>query len=371
MNSYNNMKIAVIDSGVKLDHRAFFSRKINGIAIEISASGELSASPYVKDLWGHGTAITGIISRALPDTHIDVFSVIDENSGGIDRDKLLNSIRFLVNTQEKYDIVNISLGSYYDDAQLKEEYFKLYNKGTIIVSAFDNAGAISFPAAYDFVIGVDSSNRCIHNDDFILVQNSIVNVLAKGGVQRLIWNDPEYIVNQGSSFAAAHVTVIIAKMLHKQQVKVDLEGLLKAEAMDCIRCSWPVNTKAAKTISSSDLHGKKCALFPFNKEMHNLLNMSDLLPFSIESVLKSRYVLQRSFIDTKGKQHMLLTSNECKWENIDVLILGHVDEMEQRTGTTELNDIINKCIQHHVMIYAFDDYSILQKSPPQPHLHAI
>lgn len=84
-------------------------------------------------------------------------------------------------------------------------------RGVIIVCAFDNAGSISYPAAFENVIGVTSDFNCYSIDDFTYYEDNVVNIGAKGGLQRLAWHDPPYIFLSGNSFACAHVTVQVCK----------------------------------------------------------------------------------------------------------------------------------------------------------------
>ena len=123
-------------------------------------------------------------------------------------------LNYICETQNA-DIVNLSLG-----INVCERYEELYNvcknltdKGTIIISAFDNSGAVSYPAAFDNVIGVTTGVFVNKIDDFEYIDDDVVNVAAKGGIQRVAWTHPEYIMIGGNSFACAHVTAQAAKFL--------------------------------------------------------------------------------------------------------------------------------------------------------------
>lgn len=83
---------------------------------------------------------------------------------------------------------------------------KLTDKGVILVSAFDNSGTISYPAAFENVIGVISGPNCKKSSDFEYMDDTVVNVGAKGGIQRIAWKEPNYILMGGNSFACAYVT---------------------------------------------------------------------------------------------------------------------------------------------------------------------
>ena len=131
--------------------------------------------------------------------------------------------------------------------------------GTIIVSAFDNAGSLSFPAAFENVIGVTTGQSCFSTNDFEYVQDAVVNLGAKGNIQRLAWNNPDYIMLGGNSFACAHVTVQIAKFI--------AEGI---NGIDSIM-------EAFKSIAKSK--------YIDTNESKNKRNIG--LPFSIENIDRS------------------------------------------------------------------------------------
>jgi hypothetical protein len=41
----------------------------------------------------------------------------------------------------------------------------------------------------------------------------MINIGAKGGIQRLAWDKPDYLMLGGNSFACAHVTVQAAQFM--------------------------------------------------------------------------------------------------------------------------------------------------------------
>lgn len=83
------------------------------------------------------------------------------------------------------------------------------------IAAFDNDGAVSYPAAFDCVIGVDASPNCKNVSEYEFVENSIINLRAKGGIQKLAWTTPEYVIVQGSSFACAYMSANILNLLNE------------------------------------------------------------------------------------------------------------------------------------------------------------
>lgn len=357
MKSNQNVKIAIIDSGVNVSHPALQGHNIHGYRIT-NSDKKNSITAYNDDKLGHGTAVSNIICSSVPDVNIDVFSV-SGNGIVFDLEMLLNTLYYIADNQSrKYHLINLSMGTYCDDVRLRRICKHITDNGTIIVAAFDNAGAISFPAAYDFVVGVDSSEECIHNSDIFWVKDEYVNILAKGGVQRVAWNFPDYVIRQGASFAAAHVSAIIAKFFIEGY---EINGIkdafphLREAAIRIIENKHMIATKIQT--SNWDISSiKNAIIYPFNKEMHNLVNMSDLLRFTIVDIVKTKYLLQRTYIDTKGNRHRLSTVKDCNWSSADTLILGHIDQMESVIGNEELDYVFKECAKHNLNVYAFDEY---------------
>lgn len=132
------------------------------------------------------------------------------------------------------DLLNLSLG--YTNCSEKNRLYnicqKIRDKGTFIVSAFDNYCSLSFPASFDNVIGV-ASEKVLKTDQYEYIENSEINIIAKGDAQRVAWIDKKYITTEGSSFACAHVTGIISLIL-KENIKIsekELDRILRKNAV--------------------------------------------------------------------------------------------------------------------------------------------
>ena len=115
-----------------------------------------------------------------------------------------------------FDIVNVSMGVSIcsNVGRLKRACEQIRLRGGIVVSAFDNLGSVSYPAAFECVIGVTNSNECHTKEEIVIYNDYIVNIGAKGGLQRVAWNMPPYTIVSGNSFACAHVTAKIAKIIN-------------------------------------------------------------------------------------------------------------------------------------------------------------
>ena len=182
------MNIAIIDSGTK-----DYENITKGYNFRVKGDNEIIIENNFHDTYGHGTAVYSIIKKNNEECNYYIFKVIDQNDT-IDEKIICTALEYIFNNLD-IDIINMSLGTVsLSDDRMYNICKRLYDKGVILVSAFDNEGAISYPAAFDCVIGVDGSDLCRKVDDFIFYEDKILNVAAKGGMQRVKWCEPDNII---------------------------------------------------------------------------------------------------------------------------------------------------------------------------------
>lgn len=301
----------------------------------------------------HGTAVCGIIAhQALPDVELLSFDVYDK-SPEILTQKTLSALMHILEYEECI-IVNMSMGIRTPNPDLENVCRKLSNKGVTIVAAFDNAGAISYPAAYPFVIGVDTSFRCTRADDFVYVEGSPVNIRAKGGIQRIPWVNPLYTINQGSSFAAPYVTVYMARLF--------CQGLSKQEALQYIKEGARYVYPALDTDFLPQLFSiVKAAIFPYNKEMQSLISFREHLNFDIHTICDIKYsghmgLSVKGLFETQ-RAYTVQSISDLDWQAIDTMIIGHTSEMEGSSGHSLKKELLQQCLQQGKNVYSFDNES--------------
>ena len=354
----DKIQIAIIDSGVKYNHPAF--RKRNPILI----CDEKQIDP--NTFFGHGTAIYNIIRSVDNVADITNFKLRNVENGACEDEliDLLNEIK----CKYKFDIINLSLGVSVCE-KLDELYsvcLDLTKTGTIIVSAFDNSGSISFPAAFENVIGVTTGQSCVCINDFDYVQDTVVNLGAKGNIQRLAWNNPDYIMLGGNSFACAHVTVQIAKFLNEGISGIN--GIMEAFKSMAKNKFFNTNKSISKREINLPFSIKKAVLFPFNKEMHSLIRYSSDLTFQIVGVYDSKYSATigsttSHIMKSDVKSMPIRNVAMLQWDEFDTLILGHLDEMSNLINKRDLKEnLINSALKHGKNVYAFDDVSSIISS---------
>lgn len=345
----DKLNIAIVDGGFRTDHPAF------------SACPPVIAAGGSAAFLGHGTAVYNIIRKTRGIANIVNFSLVQDEDGV--EEAALTALLETIDREYPVDIVNLSLGVSMceDPERLMRVCASLSGKGTILVSAFDNAGAFSYPAAFENVIGVTSGRDCLRVDDFEYIDDRIVNIGAKGGVQRLAWDKPDYIMLGGNSFACAHVTVQTA--LFMEQGIREFGAILEAFKGKAIRRYAFAAAPARQNRGQRKPKIKKAALFPFFKEAHSLVRFSDIPDFEIVEVYDSKYSANvgaaTGHIMKDAVQNLVIKNiDHIEWDRFDTLIIGHLDEMSALINKGKLREqLMRGAIGHNKQVYCFDDIS--------------
>ena len=156
----SNIKIAIVDSGVDLDHPDLAANIIDGYDF-------VNNDSIPDDDNGHGTHVAGIaaairnnqegIAGVAGGAKIMPVKVLDSYGWGNSLD-IYKGIVYAVNNGA--DVINLSLSSEYPSLIIKEAVDYAYNKGVVVVAAAGNnySSLKTYPAAYDSVIAVGSVN---------------------------------------------------------------------------------------------------------------------------------------------------------------------------------------------------------------------
>lgn len=350
------VKIIIIDSGVRKSHPRFAGDDIRGYTLHRGKKQE-----DFEDKYGHGTAIYNIIRKC--NDIADILNIkISDVEHGVEQDILIDVLEYIYKNEEA-DIINLSLGVSASEGnkRLQDICSRLTQKGVILCSAFDNSGAVSYPACFDNVIGVVSDEACKKVSDYKCTNSSFINIAGYGRIQRLAWCEPDYIMLGGNSFACAHITVMIAQILYGAKGKK--QNVIEKLQNGSIGTIYFEKNHIKNNDKNHMIEIKRVALFPFNKEMHGLIRFSDSLDFDIAAVYDTKYSA-RIGADTKVlihddvKQLTIKNINNIEWEEFDTLILGHLDELNHMGLKEDIkSSIIKEALLHNKKIYAFDDLS--------------
>lgn len=358
----DKVKIAIIDSGVKKYHSAW----------DVQPQGFTYNNGIMhnefEDEFGHGTAVYNIIRKNTRDSEITNIK-LDGINTGVSEDELISVLNYIYNSLD-FDIINLSLGINVCERlnDLRMVCGKLDEKGTIIVSAFDNAGAISYPAAIESVIGVTESSRCRNFNEFEYVDDNMVNIAVRNSIQRLAWIGPDYIMMGGNSFSCAYITAYIAECIKKGiRGRRQILEQCRRDALNII------TLKKEEVKQRLQFNINRAAVFPFNKEMHSIVRFSEFLSFSIADVYDSKYSGQvgattKQILKEEREANFEIKNIEnIAWNTFDTLILGHTDRLSALTDHHGMKqEIINSAVLHNKNIYALDDVSMFFKDSRLP-----
>lgn len=354
-----NYDVIILDSGIDDKHEIFKNVHIDAVQIFCNENQDFQVRKQEGILYGHGTAVASIIVKNKE--NISILSVnILHCEFETDEETLKFALRYILNNCSS-TIINMSLGITFcdDKTELRELCLMLVNKGFILVSAFDNDGAFSYPAAFETVIGVRSSNIIFSSDEYELYNDAVVNIGAFGKLQQVAWSNNGYIFMGGNSLACAHITSCIVSLLKKGYREYNqIYDALKMNAKKIYQIEPVERTKRNGVIP---FKLKKAAIFPFNKEMHSLIRYDSLLSFQICDIYDTKYSMLVGGYTDKILKDSSITSIKIKnienisFDNIDTLILGHIQEVLQFPDMGKLYEqLIEKIIKNKVNLYSFD-----------------
>lgn len=228
--------VAVVDSGIDAAHPAVH-RVDRAVAFEWDPDNQQAVStegPH-DDLFGHGTACAGIIRRAAPDAALWSVRVLGRGLTGKGL-VFAAGLRWAIASGAR--VVNLSLST------RREDYYGLFHEiadeaafaGVVLVCAANNVLAPTYPAQFSSVISVAAHDG---SDPFCIDANlrPPVDFGAPGIDLEVPWLDGGTIVSTGNSFAAPHVTGLVARILskHPHLTPYEVKTVLRAVASNAER----------------------------------------------------------------------------------------------------------------------------------------
>jgi subtilisin len=222
------VKVAVIDSGVDAGHPAI-GEVAGYVAFAEQPDGtvERDTNPH-RDDCGHGTACAGIIRSVAPECELHSIKVLD--IGMIGRGKIF-AAGLQAAIEQGMRVCNLSLGS------TKREFFAIlheladlaYFNNIVLVTAANNMPVPSFPSVFASVISVACHDGL---DPRLIYYNPRppVEFGAPGINVRVAWLNGGWLTITGNSFAAPHITGLVATILakHPQLTPFQLKTVLRA-----------------------------------------------------------------------------------------------------------------------------------------------
>lgn len=219
------VKIAIIDSGVELSHADLQGLQLSDDIALTSDGMRVSVEPGEgRDVYGHGTAIAGIIRAVAPAAEMGSFRVLNQTLGGrtaIIREGVREAIG------RGYQVLSCSFGCRGEAQyimQYKEWVDEAYLNGIHIVSACNNfdVSIPEWPAHFSTVITVNMARA--EGLAFYYSQGSLVEFAAAGDRIDVAWMGGGRKTVTGSSYAAPVVSGLLARLLSEYPALPPLEA---------------------------------------------------------------------------------------------------------------------------------------------------
>jgi subtilisin family serine protease len=222
----------VVDSGVDFTHPDVVGPESPGAVL----SWDRDAHQVVvdegghEDLYGHGTACAAIIGRAAPASPIASVRVLGSRLSG-KGEAFAAGLRWAITHGAR--VMNLSLSTGKDEmySMFHEVADEAAHAGVVLVCAMNNIFSPTFPSQFSSVISVAA---CDGDDPFRLLANPAppADFGAPGIDVEVAWMDGGRIVATGNSFAAPHVTGLVARMLskHPELTPYQVKAVLRAVA---------------------------------------------------------------------------------------------------------------------------------------------
>jgi subtilisin family serine protease len=208
------IKIAVLDSGIDLTHPWLEGLTLEDDLAIIDIGSRFSVvSGEGRDVYGHGTAIAGILRQLAPEARIGSFRVLGEQ---------LRSRTLIIREgarqalERGYHILNCSFGCSREDHVLfyKDWIDDAYLRGRHIVAACNNQDFMKreWPGHFPTVITVHFTH-CERPDALFCRMGQMVEFAARGEDIEVAWLGGGRKKVTGSSFAAPHAAGLLSRLL--------------------------------------------------------------------------------------------------------------------------------------------------------------
>ena len=363
-------RVALIDSGVDISHNRWgaqvFTTNIPGLK-------RMKAG----DLAGHGTACAGIILVKCLAAQIYSVQIFDETLS-CESNLLIDAIRWSIDN--KMCVVNISLGT--TDVTVHDELRRVCQEaveaGLILVAAEHNLGLESYPAVFPEVIGV--TGAAIHEPDgYYYRPGAGIECVARGDEQRLCWLGGKHVFLAGNSFAAPHITGLIARWMESEpgMTLKDVRQKLRENALpepDAVKPAIATGVDAAVSRKDDLSWIKRAVVYPMNKEMHAMIRYADLLTFEVIGVadhvgkgMVGKDAGKAIGIEEVGIQ-VFARIQKLMDLDADTLILGYVDQLGRIQEKDLIEEYVGLALDKGLNVFSF--LPVRKESYPALHRRA-
>ncbi len=234
--------VAVIDTGVDTTHPDLLDAVDEDLAYNSHTQKE--SLEDVEDQYGHGTHVAGIIAAAAntsndvvgiaPDVGLMIIKASRDHDNLFEMAALLRAVNYA--REKGADVINMSLGGYYNYDPFQTVITNAYNVGIVTVCAAGNESTdeYSYPAAYDYTIGVSATSEVEVFDSRYSNYGDYVDIAAPGTYIASTYLKNDYTILSGTSMASPVVAAVVALLIEKypSDTLAEIEALLTGSAKD-------------------------------------------------------------------------------------------------------------------------------------------
>ena len=355
------VKVVLIDTGLSDEYDD--SRITGGCSIVTNGDAFEIRKEYT-DYIGHGTATADIILKYSQNVNIYIVRIYEKDLY-ISEEKLCFALEY-VREHLTYDMIQISSGILNYSFKMHEIIRKIVEEDhKLILSAFDNEGGISYPAAFEEVLGIDVNLSYRKKEQYDIVDENVIDVRGGDSFFRVPWINKGKNIVKGSSFLTSYYTAWCGDHCDGNLNKPYVINELKKHA---IHIYGGINIEWSITSSEFVKNIKHAITFPFNKEIYCLAAFEEMLPFKIDGY----YDIKHKFIvGKKIKEILKYTDNKALIQNVDnidwngdfdTVICGHLSEISEMTKKDYLMEILQLCQKYNKRAYVFDDLGLLDEN---------
>jgi subtilisin family serine protease len=206
--------VAILDSGIELSHPHLHGIDLVDDLAVVAVNHKVAVVPGKGlDVFGHGTAVAGIVHSLAPRCRLGSIRVLGSNNTS--KTELIQ--RAAQEALDRgYKIINCSFGCALQAQVLRYKSWvdEAYLRGVHVVAACSNEDfrTPEWPAYFPSVIAVNMTQT---QDDnlFYYRKGSLVEFTSRGVDVKVPWSGGREKVVTGSSFAAPRLAAILARLL--------------------------------------------------------------------------------------------------------------------------------------------------------------
>ncbi len=238
-NMGNNVAVAVVDTGIDLTHPDLAANIAgNYNAIDSAATGQ--------DDNGHGTHVAGTIAAVkdgkgvagvAPKARLYAVKVLSAQGSG-SSSSIVDGIGWAV--EKKVSVINMSLGSPYNDNAIATAVKNAVKAGvTVVCAAGNDSGDVNYPAANPDAIAISASDSSDRITSFSS-RGPEIDFIAPGGKIYSTFKGGAYRTLDGTSMASPHVAgLAVLAVSAGAKTPAQVRKMLNGAAM-------PINTLTAE-----------------------------------------------------------------------------------------------------------------------------